>query len=221
MNSITSGLRNFLFASILTTAAFSLTACGGDSGSDGGDGSDTTQVVKVEPQDFPVNKLPESQFNKTIEKSVDEGLEPATGALATSPGKFPDWLEAIISRESIVIFASKVLEAMPEEVEFVQAGQTHLDGGTGWKAFTVTFNTRPSNATILVYGAYENEENSYWASDYSAGAAGMRINGLEAMDGGVKMMGSAYFGGEENAANFSAELTKETVKWVSGGAAGS
>lgn len=171
------------------------------------------EVVKVEPQEFPVNKIPETQFGKVAKWEDVASIDvPDAANLKPDEEKFPDWLDAIISRESIVLFANTVLSQLEEEVEFVQAGQQHYAGPEGWKAFHVQFNTRPSNANMVIFGAYKSESESYWGSDFSKLPLNMTWTNAAPSEMGVQLLGNGYYGGEDKAATFSADLGKEALR---------
>jgi hypothetical protein len=121
----------------------------------------------------------------------------------------PEWLDQIISRESIVHFAQGILEAMPDEVEFAQSGSSLLDGPDGWHAFVVRFSTRPSNASILIYGAYKSEEESYWAGTFAKSALDFEPYGLKAVEGGVEMAGMYKEGDKSH--HYKATLKKDAT----------
>ncbi|HHG84161.1 MAG TPA: hypothetical protein ENJ82_05365 [Bacteroidetes bacterium] len=171
------------------------------------------EVVKVEPQDFPVNKIPESQFGKAANWEEVMAINlPDAANLVASDTKFPDWLDAIISRESIVLFANKVLSSMSEEVEFVQSGQQHLTGPDGWNAFYVHFNTRPSNGQMVIFGGYKSETEVYWGSDFGANAISMAWTRIAPSEMGVELMGTGYYGGQDKTATFEVDLGEEAIK---------
>ncbi|MEM7037580.1 MAG: hypothetical protein AAF570_11425, partial [Bacteroidota bacterium] len=171
------------------------------------------EVVKVEPQDFPVNELPETQFGKSTTEAEDGSVaKPVANNFSRFPNDVPAWLEAIISRESIVIFASRVLSEMPDEVEFIQAGQSHYStADESWKAFVTTFTTRPSNAYITIYGAYADEDKSYWASHFSKdGPLNIEIMDAAPTEGGVILKGIRNVGNNAQEA-YEAELKKAST----------
>ncbi len=173
------------------------------------DSIDTPQVVKVEPQNFPVNNLPDSIFGKKVDQKVAKDIKLGASNLTAATGTLPDWLDQILSRESIVLFANGILATMPDEVEFVQSGSTLYDGPEGWKAFVVNFNTRPSNAGMIVYGAYLNEEQSYWASQSDKGKLAMTLKTVKGMDKGAELGGEWTQGAKP--VPFSAVLTKSAT----------
>jgi hypothetical protein len=173
------------------------------------DSIDTPQVVKVEPQDFPVNDLPDSIFGKVATKAMERSLKIGQANLTPAAGVLPDWLDQILSRESIVLFAKGILTALPDEVEFVQTGNALYDGPDGWKAFTVNFTTRPTDASMVVYGAYLNEEKSYWASQSDKGKLAMTLKVIKPTDKGVELWGEWTQGAKP--VPFHATLTKETT----------
>lgn len=189
---------------------FSGTGCnsGGNAG-DGHDSIDTPQVVKVEPQNFPVNELPENYFGKQISKEEAKGLKLPEKSLKPSTAAMPEWLDQIISRESIVHFAQGILETMPDEVEFAQNGSTLYDGPEGWHAFTVRFGTRPSNAAILIFGAYKSEEESYWAGTFAKESLDFEPYAAKAVEGGVELTG-LYKQGEQQH-NYQVLLKKDAT----------
>jgi hypothetical protein len=207
-------MKNFRLTYLLLAFALVISACEGGASSENENAAENQpEVVKVEPQeqDFPVNKIPDDEFGKAAAWE-DAAVEvPAEKNLSASDEKFPDWLDAIISRESIVLFAQRVLSEMPEEVEFVQSGQQHMTGPDGWKAFSVQFNTRPSNANLIIYGGYMNENDSWWASDYTKGSTSIDWTHISKSDNGVMLHGAGHYDGEENAYNFSADIGKKSV----------
>lgn len=198
-----------LFSSLCLTVLLAVgTGCGGgkQDGDKGRDSIDTPQVVKVEPQNFPVNNLPDSLFGKKPVLAVEKGLKLGTANLTVATGTLPDWLDQILSRESIVLFAQGVLATMPDEVEFVQTGSSLYDGPEGWKAFVVNYSTRPSEAGMVVYGAYLSEDQSYWASQTDKAKLAMTLKTVKAADQGVELWGEWTQG--PNPQPFHATLTK-------------
>jgi predicted small secreted protein len=178
---------------------------GTQEGDKGKDSIDTPQVVKVEPQDFPVNNLPDSLFGKWPAHS-NERVKLGEANLTAQTGVLPDWLDQILSRESIVLFANGILRTLPDEVEFVQTESTQYTGPDGWKAFVVNFTTRPSNAAMVVYGAYLDEQKSYWASHSDKGKLAMTLKTVKANDNGVELWGE--WTQDTPATPFHATLTK-------------
>ena len=199
-----------LLASLALTLALTLAGCGGGTqdGDKTHDSIDTPQVVKVEPQNFPVNDLPDSLFGKvaTVKKAT---VKAPAANLTANQSPLPDWLDQIVSRESIVLFAKGILNSMPDEVEFIQSGSTHYDGPDGWKAFAVAFSTRPSEASMVVYGAYQDEQRSYWASTTDKGKMTMALKAAAPKDGGVELWGESTLG--DKAAPFHAVLAKAST----------
>jgi hypothetical protein len=197
---------------LLLVLALPFSACDSGSQGEGGDG-DSTEVVKVQPseQDFPVNKIPDDEFGKAAEWQEDAALTLPESNLQVAADKFPGWLDAIISRESIVLFAQKVLGEMPEEVEFVQTGQKHYQGPDGWKAFYVHFNTRPSNAHLVIYGGYKDENQAWWSSGFNKSAIDIDWSSIAPSENGVLLHGSGYYGGAPNTYTFAADLGKKAV----------
>lgn len=182
----------------------------GGNSSDGHDSIDTPQVVKVEPQNFPVNELPENYFGKKIAREEMKGFSLPAASLQPSAATMPEWLDQIISRESIVHFAQGILNAMPDEVEFTQSGSSLYDGADGWHAFVVRFATRPSNASILIYGGFKSEEESYWAGTFSKDALDFEPVDLKAVDGGVEMAGIYKEGGKNH--HYKAVVKKDATE---------
>lgn len=182
-------MNRFSLILVLICSMF-LSACGGE-------GTETTSenetpsetVIKVEPQSFPVNDLSDSWFGKTITNETAE-VSIAEENLTESQDSYPGWLDAIISRESIVAFASQVLAEMPDELEFVQSSQKHYVGPDNWKVFKVLFSTRPSNANIFVYGAYQSEEQSYWVSELSKEPVSMQMKAVAPGENGAVVQGT-------------------------------
>jgi hypothetical protein len=177
------------------------------------DSVDTPQVVRVEPQNFPVNELPDSLFGKAITTTEEKGLKTTTTQLTAVAGTMPEWLDQIISRESIVRFGNPILQEMPDEVEFVQTGSTLYDAGDNLFAFVVTFSTRPSNVSMVVYGGYMDEERSYWASQSSKDKLEMSLKGAKATTDGVELHGE-WTGAKT--VPFKANLTKAKTTLVNG-----
>lgn len=160
--------RTYFSAALLATLL--LTSC--KDGQQNGGGADSLQsdtVVRVEmnPDAFPVNQLPDNQFGKAAAASVDASLKVGP-ALAVQATKLPAWLDAIVSRESIVAFG-KLIAAAPDETEFVQKAALEVSGSDGWKGFHVLFDTRPTGGTILVFGGYKDEQNVFWHSSQRLG----------------------------------------------------
>ncbi|MFM2375607.1 MAG: hypothetical protein RLZZ165_704 [Bacteroidota bacterium] len=198
------------FTTILLAGTLILaTGCGG--GTEGGDKAkdsiDTPQVVKIEPQNFPVNDLPDSIFGKQVVVKVEKGLKLGSANLVAGKGALPDWLDQITSRESIVRFADGILKSMPDEVEFFQTGNALYDGPDGWKVFSLNYGTRPSEASMIVYGAYLDEQRSYWASQSDTSKLAMTLKAVKAADNGVELWGEWTQG--EKPVPFHAILTKE------------
>ena len=178
------------------------------------DSIDTPQVVHVEPQDFPVNELPDSLFGKALTTTEEKGLKVAQTKLIPSSNPMPEWLDQIVSRESIVLFAQGILKDMPDEVEFVQTSSSLMDAGNGLSVFLVNFSTRPSNASMLVYGGYKDEANSYWASQSAKEKLDMKLLGATALDNGVELVGE--WAKTPKAVPFKATLTKTSSALVNG-----
>lgn len=168
------------------------TGCGGGSqeGDKAHDSIDTPQVVKVEPQDFPVNDLPDSLFGKVPQVKAEPSLKVTPGALTETRTSLPEWLDQILSRESIVLFANGILGSLPEEVEFVQSSSIVHDAGDGLKAFVVSYTTRPSSASMVVYGGWRSEEQSYWASYSSKEKLEVKVEAAQATANGVELSGT-------------------------------
>ena len=88
-----------LFLALTLTLTLTLVGCGG--GTQDGDKThdtiDTPQVVKVEPQNFPVNDLPDSLFGKvaTVKKAT---IKAPAAILTANQSPLPDWLDQIVSR---------------------------------------------------------------------------------------------------------------------------
>jgi hypothetical protein len=204
------GLRVLLATVLLAGVCIWITGCGGGTqdGDKSKDSIDTPQVVKVEPQDFPVNNLPDSLFGK-VPAISNEKVKLGEANLTAETGVLPDWLDQILSRESIVLFAKGILATMPDEVEFVQTESKLYAGPGGWKAFSVNFTTRPSNASMVVFGAYMDESQSYWASKSDKGKLAMTLKTVKAMDGGVELWGEWTH--NTPAVPFHAKLTKTTT----------
>ncbi len=219
-NSLLAGL---LFAALLFFVGCDQPAGGGsnvDADSTGGGDTDTTAVIKVEPQNFPVNELPDAYFGKEV---IKEKLNSPAGAgnnLTMIGEPFPTWLDAIISRESIVMFANKILAEMPEELEFVQTSQQHYQAPQAWRGFKVLFTTRPSNVNIFIMGAYKDEENVYWMSLVERDAISVGIENIMPiisdnsadMSQGNDMQSGVMLIGKMGDAPFTAFLERETSK---------
>ena len=201
--------RSILASLTLATLVFATAGCTSSTDANTEANADSTQVVKVEPQDFPVNELPESYFGKNVVVSQEKGLKVTSANIMQSSANFPDWLDQIISRESIVQFAQGILKDMPDELEFVQTASTHYDGPDGWKVFTVNFSTRPNSASIVIYGGYSNEEKSFWAAQHSKGKLNMDLKNVTATDNGIELMGEWTH--TEKAVPFRANLSKEAA----------
>lgn len=204
--------RTFLASLAMASILFAAVGCEAGTKTDKtgeGDSDTTAQVVKVEPQDFPVNELPESYFGKTVTVAQEKGLKVTSANIMQGTGAFPEWLDQIISRESIVQFAQGILKDMPDELEFVQNSSATFDGPDNWKVFVVNFTTRPSSASIVIYGAYSSEEKSYWAAQNSKGKLTMDVKNVLPTEKGVEIMGEWTHG--EKPVAFRANLTKETA----------
>lgn len=198
--------------SMASMLVFTLAGCEAGTKTDNageGDADTSAQIVKVEPQDFPVNELPESYFGKKVTIAQEKGLKVTSANIMQGAGGFPEWLDQIISRESIVQFAQGILKDMPDELEFVQTSSSSFDGPDSWKVFVVNFSTRPSNASIVVYGAYASEEKSYWAAQNSKSSMNMDVKNVLPTENGVEIMGEWTQG--DKGVPFRANLTKETA----------
>jgi hypothetical protein len=214
-------MKHYSVHTLFVAALFSgfvllLGGCGGNSTPTEGTDStktDSTTVVKVEPQEFPVNKLPDNYFGKKPTASVDKSIKITSGNLSQSSTPLPEWLDQILSRESIVVFAQGVLVELPDDVEFVQTQSIHYDATDGWKAFCVNFDCRPSNgpanAAIVIYGAFQSEEKCYWASAYAKGKLTMDLKSVKPTDNGVEVMGEWTH--QPKPIAFRANLTKEAT----------
>jgi hypothetical protein len=178
------------------------------------DSIDTPQVVKVEPQDFPVNDLPDSLFGKALTTTEEKGLKVTPSKLIPVTSPLPEWLDQILSRESIVLFSTGILKDMPDEVEFVQTASSINDAGGNLNTFVVQYSTRPSNANMVVYGGYTDESHAYWASQASKDKLDMRIQAAKAIDGGVELLGE--WAKSPTAVPFKATLTKTATTMVTG-----
>ena len=150
--------------------------------------TDTVVNVELNPDAFPVNQLPDDQFGKAATEAKDAALK-VGAALPAHGTKLPAWLDAIVSRESIVAFG-KMMAVAPDETEFVQKSALEVAGADGWKGFHVLYDTRPTGGTILVFGGYKDEQNVFWHSSFRVGmlnylpssvapqADGLRIEGV-------------------------------------------
>lgn len=167
-----------------------------------------TEVIKVEPQDFPSNDIPDSHFGKEV--ALRKSLRLGEPNLKLSANPVPEWLDAIISRESIVVFASQIMAEMPNEVEFVQSTQKHYEGSDGVFAFKTLFSTRPSNANIFIYGAYTAEDNVYWTSMVKKDAISL------AMDHASNEENSMFISGKIGERPFAVSIEKEMVTLMEG-----
>lgn len=202
-------IQRISFVLLLLTGILFLNSCGdGNATTDneGGETSnDSTEVIKVEPQNFPVNELPDSYFGKEVTEADLNAGDATENNLSLLQEGYPEWLDAIISRESIVIFASKILSEMPEEVEFVQTTQKHYMASDDWKGFKVLFTTRPSNVNIFIMGAYQTEDNPVWMSVIEKEAISVGLESIAPDGEGVMLKGKM---GEKP---FAASLKKESV----------
>ncbi len=201
------------FSLVLLASIFLLSSCGGgeagadnDGGQAGTDSSGPTEVIKVEPQNFPVNDLPDSYFGKT---NTEVKKKPSPSLLINNLSEigegYPEWLDAIVSRESIVIFASQILAQMPDEVEFVQTTQKHYQADDAWRGFKVLFTTRPSNVNIFILGAYQSEDEVYWMSMVEKEAVSLGLEYIVPAEEGVTIKGKL---GDNP---FATTIQKETV----------
>ncbi len=196
---------------VVFISVFLLDSCGG--GKAGADDSgeanpDTVGMIKVTPQSFPVNALPDTYFGKAVSES--EGNPDDFSLMAndlTEIGEgYPQWLDAIVSRESIVVFATQILAQMPDEIEFVQTIQKHYQGADAWRGFNIQFTTKPSNVNILILGAYQNEDKSYWMSMVEKEAISLRLEHIAPEEESVVVKGSI------NDTPFVTTIQKERVK---------
>lgn len=168
----------------------------------------TEEVIKVVPQDFPVNKLPDNWFGKPVEELSIKQIKPGGEPLSESAGDFPDWLDQVISRESIVAFNQVVLAKAPEDQQFSQVFERNYTGAGGWSAYLVGFETSPSKHLIAIMGAYQSEDDSYWMSYAFPERVDLSLETIAALDEGVKLWG------KDGAAAFQVELKKESATRV-------
>ncbi|MEM6771465.1 MAG: hypothetical protein AAF597_12860, partial [Bacteroidota bacterium] len=78
-------------------------------------------------------------------------------------------------------------------------------------AFYVHFNTRPSNAHLVIYGGYQSESACYWASHYTRNGTSIEWTNAAPSESGVLLIGKGSYDGEENNYNFSADIGKKAV----------
>lgn len=205
----------------ITLAALTLvlsTGCGSSSTTPSGNPDslavDTIVKVEMNADAFPVNQIPDDHFGKTLEQTSQPNLKVEAQPLPTLPEKAPDWLEAIVSRESIVAFG-KLMATAPEEIEFVQEQSIIYEAQDHWQAFAVHFKTRPSNMGILVFGAYIDEQHTYWHSISRKGPITFTPTKVTPAETSVTLQGrmTTDTGSE---APFSIELHKDSGKLTTG-----
>lgn len=174
------------------------TSLQGDAGVEG-------EVIKVVPQEFPINELSDSWFGKEVQRDDELQYDVDSSPLSESAGDVPDWLDQIISRESIVAFNKNVLAQHPNEVQFSQTSQRSFGTTEGWNAFLTEFETKPTGFIIAVMGAYKNEDESYWMSEVLPSRTEMSLQALQEIEGGALLFGRK---GEQS---FTSSIKKETA----------
>lgn len=200
------------YFSVALLSALLLTACkGGQQDGAAADSLATDTVVNVQmnPDAFPVNQVPDDHFGKAATESKDAALK-VGAALPTQPTKLPAWLDAIVSRESIVAFG-KLMAMAPDETEFVQKSALEVAGAEGWKGFHVLFDTRPSGGSILVFGGYKDEQNVYWHSSQRLGAITYQPSSVAPVADGLAIEG-VMTNAAGTDAPFRAALSKTAVR---------
>lgn len=182
------GIISLAFAGLLLVM---LTSCNsGESNGESGD-TDSTTVLKSEPigkVNEEVNALPNESFNKKMEKQEQAFEMPETN-LSPVDAKLPEKVDAILSRESIVIFSQRIMEEMPDEMEFSQVSQQVFAGPDNWNAFMVRYITRPGNVNMVIFGAYQGENQILWGSDLGNATEDYAFTAIAPADGGVDLFG--------------------------------
>lgn len=165
-------LRRLQFTLLAFTLCSGLMfSCGSSEGETNESGADTLVSIdkETDPDVFAANEMSDDLFGKVINQSENPDLElPATN-VSTMSGEMPGWLEAIISRESIVLFATGILSISADEAEFAQQEQVQYSTEGGLNGFHVRFTTRPNNYTMVIYGVYSNQNDLNWATYSGAG----------------------------------------------------
>lgn len=188
-----------------------LSGCGGGEASgNGGDGADTTksrEAVPVEVEDYGVNNMPDELFNK--EQLVEEtgSIELPGQNLNVSQGAVPPWLEAILSRESIVVFWQRIVQQNPDESEFLQKEMKQYSGDSPWTGYYVKYRTRPGNHTMIIYGAYQNQDNAFWTSHADTGSVSFSLMGIKELEGRPVLYGDMSVG--QDVKQFSTSWTND------------
>lgn len=154
-----------------------------------------------------VNEVPIEKFNKTP-KVISGAVEGAPAPnLSPVQEPLPEKVDAILSRESIVIFSQRIMEEMPDELEFTQTELKHYKGPGDWSAFVVRYVTKPGGVHMVIYGAYESPDKVYWASGVAGRASDYSISAVEAAEGGAVLYGMM-----EGENPFRAKITAESVE---------
>jgi hypothetical protein len=195
----------FLLATLLSLGCNGGKGNGSDSDSTA---SDTVVSIELDPSAFPVNAIPDNQFGKPLPESIDPSVGAVPAALPLRAEKLPESVDAIVSRESIVQFG-KIMAASPDELEFVQQESKLFDAGKGCTAYYATFKTRPSEFGMVVFGAYLNDTESYWASTYRKGPMSILLGAATAVEGGMEIRGGISTDADPNMP-FKAVLKKES-----------
>lgn len=200
----------FLFASCSESAESA-----GDKDNTPADSVSDREVVEVkatDARDYPVNNLPDNYFFKQPERIAVKNLLAEKENLNISPNKMPEGVEQIISRESIVLFSLGIMNELPDEVEFAQTSQTVMKADNGWNAFQVTYTTRPSNAKMLIYGAYKDAETVFWTSEYDKENVAVELKYVSGDDNEVVLQGTRVEGKAVDGELFQATIGKDAVE---------
>ena len=162
-------LQLFVLTFALSSGLFF--ACGSSEGEASGETTDTLVSIdkETDPDVYAANEMADDLFGKKVNQTENPDLELPETNVSTMSGEMPGWLEAIISRESIVLFANGILSVSPDEAEFAQQEQVQYETEGGMKGFHVRFTTRPNNYTMAIYGIYTNQDDLKWATFSGAG----------------------------------------------------
>ena len=163
------------------------------------------EVIKVVPQDFPINELSDAWFGKEVVMENGFSDDRIGNPLSETASPLPEWLDQIISRESIVAFNQHILAQMPDELQFSQVAERKYTGTDGWEAFLVEFETNPSRKVISIMGAYKSETESYWLSEVLPQRVDMTLTQIAEEPEG------AVLWGKKDGKEFRAVVKKETA----------
>lgn len=162
-------------------------------------------VIKVEPQNFPINDVPDEYFGKKVELLSEYPAASDVLPMSASEGKILPFVDEVVFRESVVAFNQKVAETSPDEQSFSQKSQNLYNSAEGIDGFVTVFETEPSKLSIIVMGVYEDEDNVLWMSTVTEGGQ-VDLTGHKEAEGGHEIYGNM------NGQSFMAFLSKETSR---------